>query len=272
MQDSQAFSEVENSEEIPEQNPEEEESEVTHSPGVIDKKLARKQLKRRVIISSDESTDEEEVVTKRITFNDIAKSVKKQRTSEQKKKSYITSEYDEDYRTLSFYVNAKIIGDIKVRPYFNKFNYIWYVHFCKDNDNNMNPEITPTFMKVSGMELPHLIKIIQRQYDEFKSLKQTEIPLKLKKSPFGKITDYRQPEFWDKSHTDYIPSGYIGIRQFITLEGVRSLRLIMPKQNQSSAGCGRSLTLRCGLCKEFLATLKEYQVYFDTKPNGEESD
>lgn len=84
--------------------------------------------------------------------------------------------------------------------------------------------------------------------------------------------DYRQPEFWDKAHTDFLPSGYLGVRQFITLEGIRSLRLIMPKQNQLTTGCGRSLILRCGLCKEFLSTLKEYQVYFDSKPNDEHSD
>lgn len=117
-----------------------------------------------------------------------------------------------------------------------------------------------------------MIKIIEKQWEEFKTLKPSEIPSKIKKSPFGKIMDYRQPEFWDKAHTDFLPSGYLGVRQFITLEGIRSLRLIMPKQNQLTTGCGRSLILRCGLCKEFLSTLKEYQVYFDSKPNDEHSD
>lgn len=156
-----------------------------------------------------------------------------------------------------------------MRTYFHKINYAWFIHWVKNNESQQT-EVQNTHMKVSAFENPQLIKIVKKQFNELRRLKPNEMPARFKTSPYANVTDYRDPRYWSKTLTDYINSGYIGVRQAVAIDGIKSLRLIMPKSQQStSQSCGRSLTLKMGQVKLFLDALEEYGAYIALQSQGE---
>lgn len=155
------------------------------------------------------------------------------------------------------------------RPYFHHVKEAWFLYFMKLSFFEKGDGRDCSFFKIAYAEIQPVCDIIVEQLDEIFFTPGGELPPRLRNSPFAECDDRKNvAEFWSSAHTQYIPSGKLGIRQYRDLEGIYTIRVFQPKPiSKYEDWHGSSCTFSLGHARAFVTVLMDGKKYIEYKLN-----
>jgi hypothetical protein len=137
----------------------------------------------------------------------------------------------------------------------------YYVHWMKDNRSPGAPTSVyrNSHQRVSAAELPVLIKIFENLFREVDSTHYRDTLPRLKNSIHAALTDRCDPDYWDDSLADRLPSETLIIRYVQQKDGSVIFKILAPKSSQANLQWnGICVSLTRGCANKFVEQLKRF--------------
>jgi len=126
---------------------------------------------------------------------------------------------------------TKRAGLVFIKPLYDDDKELYYIHFMKLATGESDRE--SVFMKIAYSECANFIDVLKKQLKEIDRNKISGTLPRLEKSAYSSTTDYTDPRFWHKDHTDYLESGRLAIRPHRHPDGYFTIKILQPKRNNS---------------------------------------
>jgi hypothetical protein len=170
------------------------------------------------------------------------------------------------WKTEEFFKSAegKKIGEIYMRYFHDEPTDHYFVGWMKENKTKSGPQLYGnSYQRISASELPNLITILQKIFDEIESTFYLDELPRFRNNKFANITDRTDPNFWDQSLADWLPSGNLYVRPTRTKDGTFLTKILSPRTLQNNIPWnGALVAIPLGTCKAVLEYFRQVDAQF----------